>query len=246
MYATAVKRGCGKRQKGGVYVEVGLAGPGEDGVPLESFLVDPPLPVDLKAMGLTPVAVKMVERDGIWHVFDFVGEKYYPNIADFLEEVRRFGLSRRLPKNIDYSLLTSESKIILVHRKAWIENVRPYYEDWQTLTEMYWNKCPNSDQSHADDYDEMCAGVWWQDIDPHEHKKVPYSGSDRIVEIEMPSFKYTAALKPDDHLPGYDPAIFASFPMHRLAVVDDPEGKTHLDALKAASDAGIPTDLVDA
>ena len=35
-------RGCGDRTPGGLYIESGL-GPG--GVPLEHFLVDPPLPV---------------------------------------------------------------------------------------------------------------------------------------------------------------------------------------------------------
>lgn len=242
-YATAVKRGCGKRQKGAVYAEAGIALPGEEGEPLEHFIVDPPSPVDMTAMGLTPVAVRLIERDGVWHIFDFVGEKYYPNVTDFLEEVRRFGLSRRLPKSLDFSKLTSESKIIMVHRRAWISETLPYIGDWQTIPNLNWDRCPKFIEGHV--HEEFCAGFWWQDIDPKDTEVGHVFGDGRGVSVVLPSFEYAAVLRPEDHLPGYSPAIFASFPMNRLAVVNDEEGKTHVDAFGAASKAGIPTDLVE-
>ena len=76
------------------------------------FLLD--FPEDGKtALGLSPIGVQLVERDGVWHILDWIGSEHYPNVADFLEEVRRFGLSRRLAKTVDFSKLTERSKILV-------------------------------------------------------------------------------------------------------------------------------------
>ena len=64
------ERACGRRVKGAVYAETR---PSESGVPVEFFIVDPPRPVDLAALGLTAVGVKLVEVNNVWHVFDVVG-----------------------------------------------------------------------------------------------------------------------------------------------------------------------------
>ncbi len=247
VYAQAVRRGCGTRKKGGIYAEAGIALPGETGMPLEHFIVDPPLPVDPSAIGLSPLGMKLIEKDGAWHLWDWVGEHFYPDVAGFLEEVRQFGLSRGpIPKNLDFERLTFQSKVILVHRKAWIENVIPYHADRRMIAEMNWDTCPSPAQDlHPFDWAEMCAGLWWQDFDPQETKHEAIGDDTRLVTASMPSFTYVAAKAPKDHVPGYSPAIFASFPIGRLAVVNDPEGGTHNDALDSAAEAGIPTDLVE-
>ena len=78
------ERGCGSRKKGGVYLTV-AEGPG--GKPIEHFLIDPPIPVDLQQLGIGPRGIHLVERNGVWHVFDVVGTKHYPNVADYVWDV---------------------------------------------------------------------------------------------------------------------------------------------------------------
>ena len=63
------ERGCGSRKKGCVYLECPLS---DSGLPIEHFIVDPPLDIDLTAYGVTPVGVKLFERNGVWHVLDWV------------------------------------------------------------------------------------------------------------------------------------------------------------------------------
>ena len=257
-YAMAVRRGCGTRRMGGIYAECGIALPDEDGERLEHFIVDPPLPIEPSKIGLAPVGIKMIERDDVWHLWDWVGENYYPNVADFLEEVRLFGLSRGpIPKSLDFSKLTNESMIILVHRRAWLGEREPYYQEWRATTSAGQPWCPKGAEEHFGDHETkivpepMCAGVWWQDIDPDDGEITRGENMNpRDITRVMPSFQYNAALRPGriemgDHVPAYSPAIFASFPIGRLAVVNDPEGQQHVDAFGAASKAGVPTDLVE-
>lgn len=110
-------RGCGKsRDAGGIYMECGSFGGG--GIPMSMLIKDPVPLFDPESVGLSPVGVKVVEFDGVFHVFDWVGASHYPNAADFLEEAVRLGLSRRIPKTAEFSRLTAESRLILVHPKA--------------------------------------------------------------------------------------------------------------------------------
>ncbi len=121
--ADPVERGCGEREPGGVYAECGLS---PHGRPLEEFLLDPPLPV--------PAGVDLVNKPQVWQrtlptgeamrdatgqpIYDiliWVGGAYYPYCPDFIEEVRRYGASRRLNPNLDLSLLSRASRMILVH-----------------------------------------------------------------------------------------------------------------------------------
>jgi hypothetical protein len=96
-------RGCGTRVKGGIYAECKLS---PFGMPIEHFLIDPPNPIP-DDLGLTPVGVKLFERDGVFHILDWVGSAHYKNVADFIEETRNFGASRRLSKSTDFSKLTA-------------------------------------------------------------------------------------------------------------------------------------------
>src|SRR5579862_2920010 len=96
--AIPVIRGCGQRVKGGLYIECGLSAGGQ---PLEYFLIDPPQLLDGRALGITPVGTKLIEFGGATHVVDWVGSKSYKGVCDFVEEVRKFGLSRRIACNSD-------------------------------------------------------------------------------------------------------------------------------------------------
>jgi len=122
------ERGCGDREPGGVYVESGLSPYGR---PLEHFLFDPPLPL--------PAGVDLVNKPCLWQrvdpetqepvldletgrpVYDLlihIGAEHYEYAPDYVEESRRLGASRRLNANLDLSLLTRRSHMLLAHPKA--------------------------------------------------------------------------------------------------------------------------------
>jgi hypothetical protein len=118
----------------------------------------------------------------VTHVFDIVGAENYPNVADFLEEARRMGVSRRLELEGEdqYARLTRRSRLILLHRRAVIENPLEY---WGYMTKgeraQYLDKgCPLHRPLHCspatlDDQRGHCAGLYWHDIEPGDSKPEP-------------------------------------------------------------------------
>jgi hypothetical protein len=223
-----VARGCGTRVKGGVYAEIPLS---PFGIPFDDFLFCPPIVVDAQAMGITSIGVKLIERDGVFHVFDVVGKQHYPNVLDFVEEARRFGISRRLPKTLEFNKITAESRLILMHDRAFIENFNEFHGE---------HICPKDKDGHDQDpLPEMCISLWGDDLIKGEEIE------GRRVKRVMPSFEYEGNKAPEGVVSKYKLAIFAAFPIPRLAVVDDPEEGTHKDALGKAKNAGIPVHLVD-
>lgn len=256
MYAAiAVERGCGRRTKGGAYMECGV---GYYGSPVESFLVDPPISISKQELGLSDVGVKLIERDGAWHVLDIIGREYYPNIADYVEEVRRYGASRRLPTTLEFSKLTNESTMILAHQRAWIAKPEPYYLEWFKVTprNITYCPCPKKFDGHelfVREFDlcknaYMCAGLFWNDVEGGEPTGVEIDedphGPRRVIR-HMPSFSYDAATRPAGVTPQYGLAIFMRLPITRLVVVSDDGSNTEKRALERASKASIPLDLVE-
>lgn len=238
--AIPIVRGCGTRKHGGIYAECGLSPWGE---PLEHFMVDPPVPVDAAALGLSPIGVTLITDpgSGATHVLDWVGEEAYPNVADFLKEVRRFGLSRRLPRTLPFARLDGQSRVVLVHRRASMADATAYTDDWR-------RPCPKqlTDHLQPTTAPSLCAAVWWEDVTGG----VPIEpvGSDdrhdaRLIRRSMPSFSYLARMAPPSAAPDYVPAIFASFPVARLVVIEDPEGGTHETAFQQAVQAALPVEL---
>jgi hypothetical protein len=101
-------RGCGTRKRGGIYAETMM---GEDGLPLECFLYDPPKPIMIDHS----LGVELIENDGVFHILDAVGREHYPYPSDFIEEVRNKGASRRIPRTVQFEKLSRESKMLLAH-----------------------------------------------------------------------------------------------------------------------------------
>lgn len=234
-------RGCGTRVKGGIYAEVLL---GEGGLPVEHFLLDPPLVLDFQKLGVAAIGTKLVSRDGVFHVIDMVGASHYPNVADFIEEVRRYGVSRRISRTTDFSKLTPSSRLLLAHPRAFIQNFADYCPDWKFTKEAEAGhplpRCPKGIPAHDETVPpQFCAGVYWQDVEGGN------CAGDRWVERRMPSFQYTAACRPAGVVPEYRPAVFASFPIHRLvSISDSPETDRANAAIMANSK--LPTAVLPA
>jgi hypothetical protein len=76
-------RGCGDRTPGGLYIESGL---GLGGVPLEHFLVDPPLPVPEGLNLINKPQIVVDTETGVAHLWLWIGAEWYPYVPDYLEE----------------------------------------------------------------------------------------------------------------------------------------------------------------
>jgi hypothetical protein len=171
--------------------------------------------------------VTTIAVGGVTHVVDWVGSEHYLNVSDFVAEVSRLGLSRRLPSTLDFSTITPASRILLVHARARVENASLYGPF----------ACPTG---HHDPGSDACIGAWWQDVEGGV--PVPAAHDARLVRRSMPAFSYQARRRPDGVEPRHVPGFFASFPASRIAVVKGGDGR----ALVAALKAGVPVAEVDA
>lgn len=288
---TAV-RGCGTRVKGGVYLECPLSPDGlplEHFLVDPPRVVEPAL-IGITPLGVKLVSQKRpcpncreglqqvgpdprhvepcvtCNGEGGWlvyHILDWVGSDSYPNVADFVEEVRRLGLSRRLSRTLDFSLLTAESQIVLVHARAFIENHAGFYAALSAELGTMATRCPKLLDDHGwdvSDHDdclgcpaapeEMCAGLWWEDVEHGEPPPAARRGdhdygisAGRSVVRRMPSFQYDARRRPAGVKLEYLPAVFLRLPAKRLVVINDPEGGEHEQSLAAASRSSLPVAL---
>lgn len=230
----SLRRGCGERQPGGIYLEFPI-GPG--GHPLEDFILCPPHPVD-PAWGVTPIATRQFDT----FIFDWIGSAHWPNVADYLEEVRRFGVSARLPRNLDFSIITQRTVFCPIHNRGL--NI-----DWWLYPPRQ-HDCPRHEHHR---HDGPCAGYHWEDLTGGSELDRDFY-LDRPMRREMPSFVYTANARPDlspepgldpkGQYPRYAPAVIAAFPCSRLVVV---RGEGHDEALKIAKRAewNVPVVSVD-
>jgi hypothetical protein len=241
--AIPVTRGSGNRVPGGIYAECGLS---PEGLSVEHYLVDPPDLQCFDRMGVTPAGVRLVERKGVFHVYDWINSAHYPDLATFVEEVRRFGLCRRLPRSLRFDMLTDDSRLILIHSRAYVANFEQYASKWHgagvPCPGHPHRRCPKGMCAHDRDREpSMCAGVWWQDVT----QGVAVEGDVRSVRVNAPSFSHLARRAPVGVVGRYLPAVFGTFPITRLVVVrgDDEE---HQRGLDAAGKSLLPVDLESA
>lgn len=237
----AAERGCGKRKKGGIYAEVPLKD--KEGYPFESFLICPPIPIhDPKAYGITPLGVKLIERDGVYHVFDWIGSKHYPNVWDFIAEGKAHGISRRLPKNLDFSKVTKESRIIFIHSRAHMTNTLEFAAAAMTRNQSVdgVSFCPK-DTDHPSG--EMCLNMCQHDIVGGVEDISSDLNNPDVVHRTIGSVDYAGwrSILPDADK-GYVPAVFLSLPLSRLAVI---AGNGADKAMEAAQKASVPVKMWD-
>jgi hypothetical protein len=219
------------RIKGGIYAELPLS---PFGTPVEAFLIEPPGEVP-DSLGLTPLGVKLIEIGGTWHVIDWVGSQHYPYVADFVQEVKALGLSRRLPKTLEFEKLTPASRIILVHSNAIMDG---WEEVWERDTEDW--TCPKDRlRANPDDHPEgQCIASWWHDIKAEDLGPGPEpSGAARTPAGDTPPY---AAWPRLEEAGPRRPGIFGMFPLPQITVIHDPDDNTHVDAAAVAGNASLP------
>lgn len=253
-------RGCGVRSPGGIYIEVPLS---RYGRPLRDFLIDPVIEVP-EDLDLVPRGVSLIERanePGVYDVWDHVGERHYPNVADFVQEVSKMGLSRRVQGNLDFSKLTPDSRIVLMHSRAYVENANDLYRaiaaearDYGQEPGRWWN-CPccdrNPDHQQYPLYAEgskdimpTCIGAAWQLITGGDLVINPEL-SPRWVKRTVGSTTYHGNKKPSGFKPEFKRGIFMVLPAHKLVVINDPEGGTHDKAIGRAMRSPLKVELQD-
>lgn len=181
-------RGCGLPQEGGLYFTIGTTTRG--GIDPRNFLIDPIYPVDEK-LGIKARGLSTIERDGIIHIVDWIGENNYPNFPDWFEEIGHLGFHQRVETSFDFKQLDQlNSRFLLVHPNAYIPNVKArarLLKDsaWADET-LYVDVCPMVPEKHFKDHEpmEMCAGLSWYHIVKGEEVEA------NLVSRSMPSFSY--------------------------------------------------------
>jgi hypothetical protein len=255
--AIPVERGCGTRQEGGVYAECRLS---LKELPIEAYLFDPLVKVDCQKLGLTPRSSVLHKVQGTTMVFDWIGSKFYPNPTDWIEEVRRFGMSQRLELNKEqYATLDIKSKLIAVHTVGYYgypEILDQCTNFWSVCELGYrWDVCPKEHPRvplvYTGAYPHVpkarCPGIFWQLALPPDQKPETM-GLGGVVEIQCPSFAYKAIWNPGLYNlveETWFPGAFIGLPIHRLVVVRDEKGGTHEKKLKKLAGAKLPVEVVD-
>lgn len=241
-------RECGAtRVEGGMYAEVATS---PNGMPLEFFLFDPPQPVRLADLGITPLGTHILQgSDGAYHIFDVIGEQYYPYPLDWYMEAKHYGISRRLNPMLDYSLLTRDSRLITLHARAYVNNADDYLAGLTPWKPDDW-ACVKGLRAHEGSAypDPMCIRLWWFDFEQDD--RTFFNGPGQrcgapALSRKMATFDYTCYQRPGTVSPDYQMAIFGSFPLGRIVVIKDPKGNKHVERAKKAARGQVPVEVVD-
>jgi hypothetical protein len=207
-----MNRGCGKRKPGGVYICSKLS---PYGVPLEEYIIDPPQFYEGERFRVPIV----FERNGANHLLFWVGKEFYPFPSDFIEEVRRFGASKRVPVEFPIEKLTAWSLMFFIHPLAIIKNhhVLPPPP-----------RCPKDLPSHVSN-ETRCLGHSYQ-VAPANHEGRRKIG-DTVYEVRPVTLD-----APLEFLPG----IFLRLPITDIDHVVYKNGKPDPRVSEKASEAKIP------
>lgn len=192
-----IVRGCGRRDPGGIYLVSKL---GNVGYPWWYWLSDPPVPIPPPAfehLRLNDLGSQVIQRQpsDVHDVWDIVGQgrtpspqkgKGYWNVLDYAIEVNYAGASRKIAPSLPIQLLSPESRLVLLHRRACILNWRDYlkvigngsgddatnhsgevnevkvHSDWTCVRGLPPHMTP------TEPLDEQCAGLWFHDVEGGE------------------------------------------------------------------------------
>lgn len=254
-----VVRGCGTRTYGGVYLEVKLAKDGEPGTNPRKFLVDPVREVP-DGMGIPNRGVALIPRpdgSGVMDVWDHVGTNNYRCVEDFWREILAHGVSRKISSRTDFSQLTPESRLILIHQKAMLLNADELYraidvEIREMVDANHWRcMCGKPDHDgypvYARDSQDMmstCVSSWAEVVEGGEEIYEP-GVAPRTVKRTIGDTTYQGRHTPLDFTPEYVEGIFAIFPITCLAVINDPQDGKHIPNMQRAEGSSLKVVLED-
>lgn len=258
-FARAVpdERGCGDREEGGVYLEVGFS---KHGMPFDWFLYCPPQPIP-PGMDIInkPICLERRKADGtlfiseltgesIFDVFIWIGESHYPTVPDYIEEGKRLGLSRRVSESIPLDQLTKESRMVLAHPKA---RVIP----WRMLLlpdvcgkhaerhDVYWFSKHAPDHIEIrDEWNGPCLWKLWDLLPiPADQDGFPNGDGTRSYMRTIGSTTYSFTPTGEGVLgDSYQPGFFGAFPISGVALIKRDDGTVNAkaeDRLKGAEQA---------
>lgn len=211
------ERLCGSgRQAGETYLECGLT---LGGRPLEHFLVDLPLLIDKDEWGISAIGISTFQDEGVTHVLDWVGEEHYPEVADFIEEARLKGVSRKVGQHAPIEGLTSESRLWLIHPRARVVNA-----DQLPTPQGFVCPCGHGHQSQ-----EGCLGLAW-----HAPAN-DGAGKRKLAEGKHYAVK-PALAGPLEH----GLAVFMVVPITALTVIEHPDPNVQATREQKARNSGLP------
>ena len=235
-----IKRGCGTRVPGAAYICTDFS---PFGLPPSAFLFDPPwVPQDDNGIRYYPntVGLHFVENpweEGIYDLWDWIGERYYPYFPDFWEEFLRYGLSRRISVTADFDKLTKNSYIVGFHKFGILSAKYQLYEylldEWEWGTGM--DICPQN-KDHSTEDDVYCIRFSWQLVGN------AIGDEERLYQRFMPNesdsqFSYEAVRAPywindKQYKAEWIPAAMYRLPITRIEVIEDPLGGLHEIAIE--------------
>lgn len=265
-------RACGDREAGGLYFESATCiprGPNDETCrPIDFFVLCSPWSIDKAAMMIPDRGVALIDRpdgSGVVDVWDYVGSESYPNVADVIEEGRHKGISRRAPKNGDYSKLDKRSRLILVHDRAIATNVGACYAALEAEEKAYgashvgvW-RCPKGVVEHSVENiwpptvpkpkPVMCSGLWYESVEGGEFGKNP-RGPVRTVERTVGDLCYVARrwFERGDLVDAepiqWEPGAFLMVPLRFTAILNK-DGSPPIESIRAAAKSGLSIDLAE-
>ncbi|GGR13164.1 hypothetical protein [Deinococcus ruber] len=215
---------CGSGRKAGeLYLECGVSAGGQG---IEAFLQDLPLQIDQEAFNISPLGVTtFLDPQGVTHVLDWVGEGHYPEVADFIEEARLKGVSRKISHTAPISGLTQDSRLFLVHPRAAIVNT----DQLPTPAGFH---CPCG---HRHTAQQGCLGWAWHAL--------PNDGQGKRKLAESRSYAVKSSHVPKEA--EYALAVFMVVPITALTVIVSPDTQTLTERLEQARLTGIPVLMAD-
>lgn len=220
---------------------------GKNGQPVEYFLFDPPmaLPEGIRAEDLINKATLWQHPDSeVWHVLLWIGKEYYPYLPDYVEEVRRFGVSRKVSSMLDFSKLTpNASMMIMAHPHArlesWMDRQRP-------------DRCRKLIAGHARADKEVagpCLFKCW-DLVPAE-AGTPATDLEALGEEFAGAYQRTVAATTYTYKPtgessqGLVAGLFGAFPIHGISLVRGADGTVNEEKAAKLEKSSMPWEVAD-
>ena len=247
-------RGCGGMKSDALYMTWSL---GQGGIPVNNLVICPVWRLNHKKMGLKSQGVTLLPAlsnqgkmiytpsgDLVYDVYDWVGSGYYPYKLTMYKEICWGGLSRRVPKNTDFSkIFKGYSKHYLVHSKGVIHD--GIHEVKASVNELEHPECLRNWHGipFKASFMDTCSAMWWHEISIKDCTQ----DTDGIWYAQHPSFDYE--VYPTDADITWSPGAFMALPIGRFVATtqrnSDQLSKSMEDALHALQNQGMSAQVVN-